>query len=145
MSITHMPSSSGHYLVSAKELVVVERDLPLLNSEEIQIAIRATTLCGSDMHYYQHGKNGTIEIKEPLCLGHEAAGEVVAVGRDANFQVGDRVAIECGVPCGSCDLCQQNRYNLCGQLRFRGSGSAVPHFQGTMQSLVNHPSRWAHR
>jgi L-iditol 2-dehydrogenase len=137
-------ASSGQYLISAKELVAETRPLPCLESNDARIAVKATTLCGSDMHYYQHGKNGTIEIKEPLCLGHEAAGKVVAVGSCMNLKMGDRVAIECDVPCGSCDLCRDNRYNLCSHIRFPGSGSAMPHFQGTMQDMVTHPANWLH-
>lgn len=140
------PSASlGQYLLSAKELTVAEKPLAPLGANDVQVAIKATTLCGSDIHYYQNGKNGTIEIKEPLCLGHEAAGEVIAVGKDATLSIGDRVAIECGIPCGSCELCRDGRYNLCGHLRFRGSRAAMPHFQGTMQNVVNHPAEWVHR
>lgn len=132
-----MESSTGQYLFAAGEIRAKEQPLTPPDAGEVQIAVRATTLCGSDIHYYQKGRNGSIEVREPLCLGHEAAGEVVAVGAGAELAVGDRVAVECGVPCGDCGLCYANRYNLCPRLRFRGSGSAWPHFQGTLQGTVS--------
>ena len=138
--------SKGLYLTGAREFDTQERAIYRPEADEVQIAVRSTTLCGSDLHYYQKGRNGTIEVREPLCLGHEAAGEVVAIGSDVTeLQQGDRVAIECGIPCEECDLCLAQRYNLCKKLRFRGSGSAWPHFQGTMQTRVNHPAKWTHK
>lgn len=137
--------SKGLYLTGPRKFEAQERILPPPAADEVQLAVRSTTLCGSDLHYFQKGCNGSIEVREPLCLGHEAAGEVVAIGSNVtNPRVGDRVAVECGIPCEACDLCRSNRYNLCGKLRFRGSGSAWPHFQGTMQTRINHPAKWVH-
>lgn len=126
------------------------RQLPILNRDEVQVAIRSTTLCGSDLHYYSHFRNGTILVREPLCLGHESAGEVIALGADVtltnpNIRVGDAVALEVGVPCGKCHLCKTERYNICAELRFRSSGSKFPHYQGTLQERINHPVKWVHK
>lgn len=142
--------SRGQYLQKAKTLGTASIDLTPLASEEVRVAIRSTTICGSDVHYYTHFCNGSIQVREPLCLGHEAAGEVVAVGSgvpQANpyLKAGDMVALECGVPCGQCDYCRGGRYNICPALRFRSSGSKFPHYQGTLQELVDHPARWVHR
>jgi L-iditol 2-dehydrogenase len=137
-------TSSGQFLVKPGDLRTETRSIPPPLDDEIQIALRATTLCGSDIHYYQHGRNGTIEVRESLCLGHEAAGEVVALGSNVDLRVGDRVAVECGVPCEACEWCLANRYNICPKMRFRSSGSAWPHFQGTLQTRINHPARWSH-
>lgn len=145
MADTSIKVSHGQYLHAAADIRPHDSPLTPPALGEVQIAIRSTTLCGSDLHYYAQGRNGAITIREPLCLGHEAAGEIVALGSDADFKVGDRVALECGVPCDACDLCKEGRYNLCPKLRFRGSGSAWPHFQGTMQERVNHPARWVHK
>ena len=137
--------STGQYLLCARTFETRTAPLPSLGPDDVAIAPRATTLCGSDAHYYQHGRNGSIEIREPLCLGHEAAGEIVAVGsKVVDRTVGDRVAIEPGVACGDCAVCASGRYNLCGGLRFRGSGSAWPHFQGSLQARVVHPAKWTH-
>ena len=116
--------------------------LPAPAASEVQVAVRATGLCGSDLHYYMHGRNGDIVVREPLALGHESAGVVTAVGRDVtSLQPGDRVALEVGVPCDACGLCLAGRYNLCRDMRFRSSAKSFPHFQGTLQERINHPAR----
>lgn len=82
----------------------------------------------------------------PLSLGHESAGIVVAIGESVTgFQIGDRVALEVGVPCDNCRSCQRGRYNLCPGMRFRSSAKSVPHFQGTLQERINHPAKWCHK
>ena len=139
-------TSKGEYLLGPRDLQTRERAVPNPAADEVQIAVRSSNLCGSDLHYHQKGRNGSIEVREPLCLGHEAAGEVVAIGSDAaSIRVGDRVAIECGISCETCGLCLEQRYNLCKKLRFRRSGSAWPHFQGTLRTRINHPARWTHK
>lgn len=142
--------SCGQYLHQAKALQAESRELSPLATDEVRIAVRSTTICGSDVHYYAHFRNGSIQVREPLCLGHEAAGEVIAMGSGASqatsgLKIGDSVALECGVPCRQCAHCASGRYNICPNLRFRSSGSKFPHYQGTLQELVDHPIRWVHR
>lgn len=138
--------STGQYLHRAKDLRTETRELVPPAAHEVQVSIRCTTLCGSDLHYYQHFRNGDILVKEPLCLGHEAAGEIMAVGSAvAEYAVGDSVALEVGVPCDDCTACRGGRYNICAKLRFRSSGSKFPHFQGTLQERVNHPAKWVYK
>lgn len=112
----------------------------------MQIAIKATGVCGSDVSYYNKFRNGDLQAVQPLSLGHESAGVVVAIG-DAvtGFQIGERVALEVGVPCDNCRSCQRGRYNLCPGMRFRSSAKSVPHFQGTLQERINHPAKWCHK
>ncbi|KAH7061202.1 chaperonin 10-like protein [Macrophomina phaseolina] len=115
---------------------------------ELQIAVRATGICGSDVSYYSKFRNGDLCAVAPLSLGHESAGVVVAVGDQVpagSFQIGDRVALEVGVPCDSCRSCQRGRYNLCPKMRFRSSAKSVPHFEGTLQERINHPAKWCHK
>ena len=71
----------------------------------------------------------------------------MAVGPRAGggFAVGDRVALEVGVPCGQCGICRKGRYNLCKKMRFRSSAKSVPHYQGTLQERINHPAAWCHK
>ncbi|KAH9867933.1 hypothetical protein IAQ61_007238 [Plenodomus lingam] len=115
-------------------------------ANELQIAIKATGLCGSDCSYYNKFRNGDLQACEPLSLGHESAGVVVAVGQGVtNFQIGERVALEVGVPCDDCRSCQRGRYNLCPKMRFRSSAKSFPHFQGTLQERINHPAKWCHK
>jgi L-iditol 2-dehydrogenase len=120
---------------------------PLPN--EVQIEIRSTTLCGSDVHYYTSYHNGGIHIKEPLSQGHESAGQVVMLGseiaRSGTLKVGDKVALEVGIPCDECEVCTRGRYNICEEMRFRSSAVSFPHFQGTLQSRINHPGKWCHK
>ncbi|KAF3002214.1 hypothetical protein E8E14_001700 [Neopestalotiopsis sp. 37M] len=142
--------TEGLYLHGPKVLELESRDLEAPQPDEIQIAIRSTTICGSDLHYFSHFRNGDITVKEPLCLGHESAGEITALGSEVHknhphLQEGQLVAVECGVPCGECDVCKLKRYNICPQLRFRSSGSKFPHYQGTLQKKINHPAQWVHK
>ncbi|KAF5008971.1 hypothetical protein FDECE_4793 [Fusarium decemcellulare] len=111
-------------------------------ADELQVSVRATGICGSDQHYYKHFRNGDILIREPMSLGHESSGVVEAVGPGVTgFDIGDRVALEVGLSCGSCKLCKAGKYNLCRDMQFRGSAKHFPHFQGTLQERINHPAR----
>jgi L-iditol 2-dehydrogenase len=81
-----------------------------------------------------------------MSLGHESAGVVVAVGQDVKgFEVGDKVALEVGLPCESCERCKEGRYNICKGMNFRSSAKAFPHAQGTLQDRINHPAAWCHK
>ncbi|PFH57705.1 hypothetical protein XA68_14668 [Ophiocordyceps unilateralis] len=133
-------------LHGAGDLRVEERPLPEPGRDEVQVAVRSTGLCGSDLHYFKHFRNGDIVVREPLTLGHESSGIVVAVGEGVKqLKEGDRVALEVGVPCEECEYCLQDRYNICRRMRFRSSAKAFPHAQGTLQARVNHPAKWCHR
>nr|POE65880.1 sorbitol dehydrogenase [Quercus suber] len=145
MSGTEIQASVLHGI---KDLRVEPRDLPPPSQDELQIRIASTGLCGSDLHYYSHFRNGDILVQEPLSLGHESAGIITAVGSNvasSSFSIGDKVALEVGVPCDSCDRCAQGRYNICKSMRFRSSGKSFPHYQGTLQQRLNHPSKWCHK
>ncbi|KAK4547920.1 hypothetical protein LTR36_010639 [Oleoguttula mirabilis] len=133
-------------LHGAKDLRVEEREISTPSSNELQIRIASTGLCGSDLHYYTHHRNGDILVREPLCLGHESAGIVTAVGSSVtDFQSGDKVALEVGLPCEQCQRCKEGRYNICKEMKFRSSGKSFPHFQGTLQERVNHPAKWCYK
>ena len=112
----------------------------------MQVKVLSTTLCGSDLHYFTHHRNGDIQVREPLTLGHESAGRVVAVG-DAvsHLAAGDLVALEMGLPCEACEYCAAGRYNICRSMRFGSSARQVPHAQGTLQEAMNHPASWCHK
>ncbi|OTA98234.1 hypothetical protein M426DRAFT_326146 [Hypoxylon sp. CI-4A] len=143
MSNTKVKASVLH---GAGDLQVETRQLPDPTADEVQVAVQATGLCGSDLHYFRHFRNGTIQVREPLTLGHESAGTVVAVPSSGSpFKVGDRVALEVGLPCENCDLCRAGRYNICRGMSFRSSAKAFPHAQGTLQERINHPARWCHK
>ncbi|KAL2431510.1 Sorbitol dehydrogenase [Exophiala dermatitidis] len=142
-------------LHGAKDLRLETRPQPTLRPGEVEVAIKATGLCGSDLHYYHHGRNGAFVIQAPLVLGHEASGVVTAVAETQNgtingslpsssLKVGDRVALEVGIPCRSCTLCTTGRYNLCPKLSFRSSAKTFPHADGTLQTVISQPASMCH-
>jgi L-iditol 2-dehydrogenase len=133
-------------LVKKHEFSTRTRQIADPGPGEVQVQVKSTTLCGSDMHYFNYGANGDFKVQEPLSLGHESAGTVVSVGPDVtDIKVGDRVALEVGIPCGKCKLCKKGRYNLCKEMKFRSSAKVFPHFQGTLQERINCPSQWCHK
>ncbi|KAK3214250.1 hypothetical protein GRF29_28g2483486 [Pseudopithomyces chartarum] len=133
-------------LYGPKDLRLETRTISDPGPHELQVAIKATGVCGSDVSYYNKFRNGDLQAVQPLSLGHESAGVVVAIGEAVTgFQIGERVALEVGVPCDNCRSCQRGRYNLCPGMRFRSSAKSVPHFQGTLQERINHPAKWCHK
>lgn len=133
-------------LHGVKDLRIETRHLHPPAPGQIQVAVRSTGLCGSDLHYYNHYRNGDIIVREPMSLGHESSGVVVEVGSGVtNFNVGDKVALEVGLPCGICDRCREGRYNICKEMKFRSSAKAFPHAQGTLQERINHPAEWSYK
>ena len=89
---------------------------------QVKVALAAGGICGSDLHYYQHGGFGAIRLKEPMILGHEVAGTVVEVGADVTrVKVGDHVAVNPSHPCGHCRYCIEGHSNQCLDVRFYGS------------------------
>ncbi|KAB5547029.1 chaperonin 10-like protein [Coniochaeta sp. 2T2.1] len=106
-------------LHGAKDIRLESRPLPCLAPDEVLVAVKSTGICGSDLHYYSHFRNGDILVREPLTLGHESAGVVTEVGSAVtNLQPGDHVALEVGLPCGQCELCGQGRYNICREMKW---------------------------
>jgi len=103
-----------------------ELPIPQPGEREVLVAVKYCGVCGSDMHFYEHGRIGSLVVmKEPLILGHEFAGEVVELGPGVEtLAVGDRVTVEPGVPCRYCEHCRAGNYNLCRDLVFK---SAPPH------------------
>ncbi|KAI0399371.1 sorbitol dehydrogenase [Xylaria palmicola] len=129
-----------------RDLRLETRGIDRPGDGELQIAVKSTGICGSDVAYYKNFANGDLCACAPLSLGHESSGTVVAVGPQVTgFTIGDRVALEVGVPCGRCGICRKGRYNLCKKMRFRSSAKSVPHFQGTLQERINHPAVWCHK
>jgi L-iditol 2-dehydrogenase len=61
------------------------------------------------------------------------------------WKIGDKVALEVGIPCEKCDLCKEGRYNICSDLEFRSSARRFPHAQGTLQERINHPMKYCHK
>ncbi|TVY32955.1 putative D-xylulose reductase A, partial [Lachnellula subtilissima] len=118
-------------LHSIKNVSIENRDIPKLRTEhDVRVHIEQTGICGSDVHYWQRGRIGDFILKSPIVLGHESSGTIVETGSLVkNVKVGDRVAIEPGVPCRYCDFCREGAYNLCADTIF----AATPPWDGTLQ------------
>ncbi len=115
----------------AQNLRIERRPIPEIGPDEALMKIEAVGVCGSDVHFYWDGGIGKRRVLQPMVLGHESAGTVVAVGdKVTRVKVGDRVALEPGIPCRRCTQCKTGRYNLCLEARFMAS--PVPHTNGAM-------------
>lgn len=122
---------------SAKDLRVEDRDIETAGPGQVDIAIEAGGICGSDLHYYNHGGFGTVRVREPMILGHEVAGRVVALGSGvSHLAVGDRVAVSPSRPCNACDYCLKGQQNHCLIMRFYGSAMPMPHIQGAFRQRL---------
>jgi L-idonate 5-dehydrogenase len=119
------------------ELRVEEQAAAEIGRGQVAVRIRAGGICGSDLHYYRHGGFGTVRVKEPMVLGHEVAGEVVAVAPDVTrVAIGDRVAVNPSRPCGHCRYCAEKLFNHCENMRFYGSAMPFPHIQGAFRETL---------
>ncbi|RAH69165.1 putative alcohol dehydrogenase [Aspergillus aculeatinus CBS 121060] len=109
---------------------------------EVLLHIKATGICGSDIHFWKTGRIGELVFEGDCVIGHEAAGVVLKCGEGVtDFMPGDRVAVEPGVPCENCFLCDDGRYNLCEDVHFAG----VYPYAGTLQRYKVHPAKWLHK
>jgi L-iditol 2-dehydrogenase len=123
------------------DVVLEDRPVPSAGPGEVVVRIRSVGVCGSDTHYYDHGRIGSFVVEAPLVLGHEAAGEVADVGPGvSDVAVGQRVSVEPGVPDMSCRQCLAGRYNLCPNMRF----FATPPIDGAFAEYVVVHEAFAH-
>jgi L-idonate 5-dehydrogenase len=118
--------------IHAKEdLRLDEFDTPVPGTGEVLLRLGAGGICGSDLHYYFEGRNGSFVVREPLIPGHEASAVVEAVGPGVTrVKKGDKVAVSPSHACGHCDGCRSGREQLCSNMKFVGSASLFPHVQG---------------
>ncbi|QUH30716.1 NAD(P)-dependent alcohol dehydrogenase [Vallitalea guaymasensis] len=124
------------YMQGTNNMVFKDVAVPELLPKDVLIKIDTVGICGSDVHYYQHGKIGDFVVNGDFILGHECAGEVVQVGSEVeNLVVGDRVCLEPGKTCGKCEFCKEGKYNLCPDVEF----FATPPYHGVLQNYVKHP------
>jgi L-idonate 5-dehydrogenase len=118
--------------IHAKEdLRLDEFDTPAPAPGEVLLRLGAGGICGSDLHYYFEGRNGSFVVREPLIPGHEASAVVEAVGPGVTrVKKGDKVAVSPSHACGRCEGCRSGREQLCSNMKFVGSASLFPHVQG---------------
>ena len=120
---------------AAKDLRIEEIELVPPGANQVQVSIKAGGICGSDLHYYNHGGFGTIRIKEPMVLGHEVAGVIAAIGTNVKgLRVGQKVAVNPSRPCNACLYCLEGKQNHCSDMMFYGSAMRFPHVQGAFRS-----------
>jgi L-iditol 2-dehydrogenase len=127
-------------LVRSNEMSIQEIDLPKLqNLNDVLIKIEAVGICGSDIHYYKHGKIGDQIINYPFSLGHECSGIVVEIGSDVrNLLPGYRVAIDPLISCGTCSQCLNGREHTCLNQKFLGCPGQL---EGCLSEYVVLPER----
>lgn len=124
-----------------KDVVLEERPRPQPGPGEVLVRVLSVGVCGSDTHYYDHGRIGRFVVEAPLVLGHEPSGEIAEVGPGVTgLVVGQRVSIEPGVPDLTCRQCLAGRYNLCPNMRF----FATPPVDGAFAEYVAVHAAFAH-
>lgn len=122
---------------AAKDLRIEERPDEQPGPGQVEVAIEAGGICGSDLHYYNHGGFGTVRVREPMILGHEVAGIIKALGEGVSgLAVGDRVAVSPSRPCNHCEFCLKGQQNQCLNMRFYGSAMPMPHIQGAFRQRL---------
>jgi len=125
---------------NAKDLRIEQREVPEPSAGQIKIKVAVGGICGSDLHYYNHGGFGAIRIKQPMTPGHEFSGYIDQLGDGVKgWSVGELVAISPSRPCGNCEYCNKALYNHCLNMQFYGSAMPFPHIQGGFQEelIVN--------
>jgi L-idonate 5-dehydrogenase len=128
------------------DLRVETVDTPELGAGQLRVKVGAGGICGSDLHYFQHGGFGTVRIQQPMVLGHEVAGTITEVGAGPSaFAAGERIAISPSRPCGLCRFCQQGLQNHCLDMRYYGSAMRMPHVQGAFRQELVCESWQGHR
>ncbi|KAI3623518.1 hypothetical protein CBS14141_003779 [Malassezia furfur] len=133
--------NESYVLLDVEKTVFEDRPVAPLAPYEVRVNVRQTGLCGSDCHYKMHGRIGDFVLRKPMVLGHESSGIITAVGSDVtDRRVGDRVALEPGVPCCMCALCLAGHYSHCEKLVF----AATPPYDGTLATYYNLRSSFAH-
>ena len=139
--VTGVSTMKAAVLIKQGEIVVQERQVPLPRHDEVLVHVAAVGVCGSDVHYYDHGRIGTHVVTGSLILGHELSGVIVAVGSSVNNdRVGQRVAVEPQRPCRVCAQCKEGHYNLCPRMEF----FATPPIDGALCEYVTIQSDFAH-
>lgn len=129
-------TNNAVYVTENRAMVYGEAAMPAVRDHEVLIKMKVCGVCGSDVHFYEHGEPEFPDVY-PFILGHEGAGEVVKIGAAVTtLKPGDRVAIEPGIPCRTCEWCVTGRYNLCPNVVF----PSAPRAHGILREYVAHPA-----
>jgi len=119
------------------KIVIEDIEKPKVQPGHVLIKIDYVGICGSDVHYYEHGRIGDFVVEKPLILGHECSGVIEELGDGVTgFGVGDKVVPEPGFACNICDFCKTGKYNLCEEMTFM----ATPPIDGAFCEYVSYPA-----
>lgn len=128
------------------DLRIEEQQVDEIGPTDILIKIERGGICGSDLHYYQHGGFGPVKVREPIILGHEISGSVNQVGTSvAAFKTGQKVAINPSQPCFNCSYCDEGNHQHCTHMRFFGSARTMPHVQGAFRNTIVVDQKQCHK
>jgi len=128
------------YMTGINKMEIRELPVPVPKEKEILLKVEYVGICGSDVHYLEHGKIGDFVVNGDFILGHECAGTIVAIGSGVEkLKVGDKVALEPGCTCGQCEFCKSGRYNLCPDVEFL----ATPPYHGCLMNYITFPENMA--
>jgi len=124
------------YMTGLNKIEFREVNMPTPKEKQVIVQIEYVGICGSDVHYLEHGKIGDFVVDGDFILGHECAGTVVETGAGVtNLKVGDKVALEPGITCGQCEFCKSGKYNLCADVEFL----ATPPYHGCFVNYLAFP------
>ncbi|XP_063245092.1 sorbitol dehydrogenase-like [Bacillus rossius redtenbacheri] len=129
-------------LYKINDLRLEQRPIPEPKENEVLLQMACVGICGSDVHYLVKGRCADFVVKEPMIMGHEASGIVAKLGKNVkNLKVGDRVAIEPGVPCRYCNFCREGKYSLCRDIFF----CATPPDHGNLSRYYVHAADFCYK
>ncbi len=125
------------YMTGLNKMEIREIEVPKIKDNEVLVKMEYVGICGSDVHYLEHGAIGDFVVNGDFILGHECAGTIVEVGKAVTtLEAGDRVALEPGCTCGQCEFCKAGKYNLCPDVEFL----ATPPYHGCLENYIAFPA-----
>jgi L-idonate 5-dehydrogenase len=125
------------YAHGPRDLRLGDAPVDPLGPGKVRIAMARGGICGSDLHYFNHGGFGTVKLREPMILGHEVSGHVSEIGTGVDgLSIGDLVSVSPSRPCASCSECMRGLPNQCLNMRFYGSAMPFPHIQGAFRETL---------
>lgn len=125
------------YMTGLNKMKIRDVEVPKINENQVLIKLEYVGICGSDVHYLEHGSIGDFIVNGDFILGHECAGEIIEIGNKVTeLRVGDKVALEPGATCGQCEFCKSGKYNLCPDVEFL----ATPPYHGCLENYIAFPA-----
>jgi L-iditol 2-dehydrogenase len=125
------------FMTGLNKMEIRDVEVPAIKDNEVLVKLEYVGICGSDVHYLEHGSIGDFIVNGDFILGHECAGEIVALGsKVTELELGDKVALEPGCTCGQCEFCKTGKYNLCPDVEFL----ATPPYHGCLENYIAFPA-----